>query len=101
VCQYNIFKVSTLLELLCKITTVLHDTAEMLGGKDSVDDQFMEMIDDLVVMSEKDTELAEGLRWIDAQSQRNGLTFYEMAMIILRKHMAERRAKEWVRDKFK
>jgi hypothetical protein len=73
----------------------------MLGGKDSVDDQFMEMIDDLVVMSEKDTELAEGLRWIDAQSQRNGLTFYEMAMIILRKHMAERRAKEWARGKFR
>jgi hypothetical protein len=102
VCQYNIFKVSILLELLCKITTMLHDTAEeMLGGKDSVDDQFMEMIDDLVVMSEKDTELAEGLRWIDAQSQRNGLTFYEMAMIILRKHMAERRAKEWARGKFR
>jgi tRNA(His) 5'-end guanylyltransferase len=72
----------------------------MLGGKDSVDDQFMEMIDDLVVMSEKDSELAEGLRWIDVQSQRNGLTFYEMAMIILRKHMAERRAKEWLKGKF-
>jgi hypothetical protein len=80
---------------------MLHDTSEMLGGKDSVDDQFMEMIDDLVVMSEKDTELAEGLRWIDVQSQRNGLTFYEMAMIILRKHMAERRAKEWARGKFR
>jgi hypothetical protein len=92
--------VSTLLELLCKIATMLHDTAEMLGGKDSVDDHFMEMIDDLVVMSEKDSELAEGLRWIDAQSQRNGLTFYEMAMIILRKHMAERRAKEWLNGKF-
>jgi hypothetical protein len=72
----------------------------MLGSKDSVDDHFMEMIDDLVVMSEKDSELAEGLRWIDAQSQRNGLTFYEMAMIVLRKHMAERRAKEWLNGKF-
>jgi hypothetical protein len=79
---------------------MLHDTAEMLGSKDSVDDHFMEMIDDLVVMSEKDSELAEGLRWIDAQSQRNGLTFYEMAMIVLRKHMAERRAKEWLNGKF-
>jgi hypothetical protein len=99
VCQDNIFKVSILLELLCKITTVLHHTAEMLGTKDSVDDHFIEMIDDLVVMSEKDSELAEGLRWIDVQSQKNGLTFYEMAMIILRKHMAERRAKEWLNDK--
>jgi hypothetical protein len=71
----------------------------MLGAKDSVDDHFVELIDDLVVMSEKDSELAEGLRWIDVQSQKNGLTFYEMAMIILRKHMAERRAKEWLKDK--
>jgi hypothetical protein len=71
----------------------------MLGGKDSIDDHFMEMIDDLVVMSEKDSELAEGLRWIDVQSQRNGLSFYEMAMIILKKHMAERRAKEWLKEK--
>jgi hypothetical protein len=98
-CQYNIYKVSILLESLSKIATVLQHTAEMLGSKDSVDDQFMEMIDDLVVMSEKDSELAEGLKWIDFQSQRNGLTFYEMAMIILRKHMVERRAKEWLREK--
>ena len=98
-CQDNIFKVSILLESLCKIATVLQQTAEMLGSKDTVDDQFMEMIDDLVVMSEKDSELAEGLKWIDFQSQRNGLTFYEMAMIILRKHMVERRAKEWLREK--
>ena len=98
-CQYNIFKVSILLESLCKIANVVEHTAEMLGSKDTVDDQFMEMIDDLVVMSEKDSELAEGLKWIDLQSQRNGLTFYEMAMIILRKHMVERRAKEWLREK--
>ncbi|MDQ4050708.1 MAG: hypothetical protein M3115_07120 [Thermoproteota archaeon] len=73
----------------------------MPGSKDNVDDQFMEMIDDLVVMSEGDSELAEGLKWIDFQSQKNGLTFYEMAMIILRKHMVERRAKDWLREKIK
>lgn len=90
---------SILLESLCKIATTLQHSTEMLGSKDSVDDQFMEMIDDLVVMSEKDSELAEGLKWIDFQSQRSGLTFYEMAMIILRKHMVERRAKDWLRDR--
>ena len=74
----------------------------MLSGssKDGgVDDQFIGIIDDLVVMSENDTDLAEGLRWIDAQSQKNGVTFYEMALIILRKHMAERKAKEWLNNK--
>lgn len=90
---------SILLESLCKIATLVEHTEEMLGSKDSVDDQFMEMLDDLIVMSEKDSELAEGLKWIDLQSQKNGLTFYEMAMIILRRHMVERRAKEWLRGR--
>jgi len=73
----------------------------VLGGKESggVDDQFMTIIDDLVVMSENDSELAAGLRWIDAQSRKNGITFYEMALMIMRKHMAERRAKEWLNNK--
>jgi hypothetical protein len=91
--------VSILLESLSKIANAIQLPVEMLGSKDSVDDQFVEMIDDLVVMSERDSELAEGLKWIDLQSQRNGLTFYEMAMIILRKHMVERRAKDWLMDK--
>lgn len=90
---------SILLESLSKIANAIQLPVEMLGSKDSVDDQFVEMIDDLVVMSESDSELAEGLKWIDLQSQRNGLTFYEMAMIILRKHMVERRAKDWLMDK--
>ncbi len=90
---------SILLESLSKIANAIQLPVEMLGSKDSVDEQFVEMIDDLVVMSESDSELAEGLKWIDLQSQRNGLTFYEMAMIILRKHMVERRAKEWLIDK--
>ena len=90
---------SILLELLSKIANAIQLMVEMLGSKDSVDDQFVEMIDDLVVMSESDSELAEGLKWIDLQSQRNGLTFYEMAMVILRKHMIERRAKDWLIEK--
>jgi hypothetical protein len=90
---------SILLESQSKIANGVLLTEEMLGNNDSVDDQFVEMIDDLVVMSESDSELAEGLKWIDFQSQRNGLTFYEMAMIILKKHMVERRAKDWLKDK--
>jgi hypothetical protein len=92
------FKLSTVLESSGKIANALAPV-QMLGSKDGVDDQFMGIIDDLVVMSENDSELAEGLRWIDAQSQKNGVTFYEMAMLILRKHMAERRAKEWLKNK--
>lgn len=90
---------SILLESQSKIANGVLLTEKMRGNNDTVDDQFVEMIDDLIVMSESDSELAEGLKWIDFQSQRNGLTFYEMAMIILKKHMVERRAKDWLRDK--
>ena len=69
----------------------------MIGQE--VDEQFRDIIDDLVVMSENDSELADGLRWIDSQSQKNGMTFYEMALIILRKHIAERKAREWLQSR--
>jgi|SRR5688572_903793 hypothetical protein len=94
---------SRVLKPPCKIANSQHESMFGTGGgnreSDSVDDQFMGIIDDLVVMSEQDSELAEGLRWIDTQSRKQGVTFYEMAMIILRKHMAEKKAKEWLNNK--
>ena len=64
-----------------------------------IDEQFVGIMDDLVVMAESDGELADGLRWIDAQSRKHGISFYEMAMMVLRKHLAERRAKEWMKSR--
>lgn len=102
-CQYIILRMSRVLKLPCKIDQWQHELMFGTGGgskeSDSVDDQFIGIIDDLVVMSEQDSELAEGLRWIDTQSRKQGVTFYEMAMIILRKHMAEKKAREWLNNK--
>jgi hypothetical protein len=64
-----------------------------------VDDHFIGIVDELVIMSENDAELAEGIRWIDSQSRKNGVTFYEMALLVMRKHIAEKRAKEWLNSK--
>ncbi len=61
------------------------------------DEQFIKMVDEMVMSAEHDSELAEGLKWIDMQSRKQGLTFYEMALIILKKHVAEKRAKEWLK----
>lgn len=92
-----------MLILPCKIAKWQCESMFGTGGgsreSENVDDQFIGIIDDLVVMSEQDSELAEGLRWIDTQSRKQGVTFYEMAMIILRKHMAEKKAKEWLNNK--
>ncbi|HYY66468.1 MAG TPA: hypothetical protein VE622_05020 [Nitrososphaeraceae archaeon] len=65
----------------------------------AIDEQFIEIVDDLVMMSESDADLAEGIRWIDSQSQKNGLTFYEMVYIVTEKHMAEEKAKQWLSKK--
>jgi hypothetical protein len=65
----------------------------------AIDEQFIEIVDDLVMMSESDADLAEGIRWIDSQSQKNGLTFYEMVYIITEKYLAEEKAKKWLSKK--
>ncbi|MEW5840859.1 hypothetical protein [Nitrososphaera sp.] len=62
-------------------------------------EEFMRVVDDLVAGAESDPELAQGLKWIDMQSREKGVTFYEMTLIVLKKHMAERRAREWLKAK--
>lgn len=66
-------------------------------ASEAEDENFVKVVDDLVVSAEGDPELADGLKWIDMQSRKNGVTFYEMALLVLKKHMAERKAKEWMR----
>ena len=60
---------------------------------------FTRVIDDLILNSQNDTKLAETIRWIDMQSQKNGLGFYEMAFIITDKQMTKKRAQEWLKTK--
>jgi hypothetical protein len=60
---------------------------------------FTKVIDDLILNSQNDTKLAESIRWIDMQSQKNGISFYEMAFIITDKQMTKKRAQEWLKTK--
>jgi hypothetical protein len=88
--------VSIALELLRQNAILI---AVGMFASEANDEKFIKIVDDLVVSSENDPDLAEGLKWIDMQSRKNGVTFYEMALVILKKHMAERRAKEWMKAK--
>ena len=60
---------------------------------------FTRVIDDLILDSRNDTKLAETIKWIDMQSQKNGISFYEMAFIITDKQMTKKRAQEWLKSK--
>lgn len=60
---------------------------------------FKRIVDDLILQSEKDVKLAESIRWIDLQSQKNMINFYEMAYYIADKQLSNRRAHEWLKGR--
>lgn len=60
---------------------------------------FTRMVDELVEFSESDPELAEGIRWLDMQAQKNGISFYEMVFQVLYKHDLNSRAKQWLNSR--
>ncbi len=57
---------------------------------------FTNMVDELVEFSEYDQELAAGLKWIDGEAQKRGITFYEMVFHVLHRHDIDTRAKDWL-----
>jgi hypothetical protein len=66
-----------------------------------MDDKFMEMVDELVRLADGDDELYQGIKWIDNESKKLGISFYEMFFIILQRHLADEKAKEWMKDRRK
>ena len=60
---------------------------------------FNKMVDELVEFSEYDPELSDGIKWLDTQAQKKGLTFYDMVFEVLNKHDINSKAKEWINSK--
>ncbi len=60
---------------------------------------FTRMVDELVQFSDSDPELAEGIKWLDAQAQKKGISFYEMVFQVLYKHDVSSRAKQWLNSR--
>ena len=57
------------------------------------------MVDDLVEFSEHDPELKEGIKWLDEQALKKGISFYDMVYNVLYKHDINSNAKDWLRSK--
>lgn len=60
---------------------------------------FSKMVDELVEFSEHDPELADGIKWIDSQAQKKGITFYDMVFEVLYKHDVNSKAKDWLQTR--
>ena len=57
---------------------------------------FTRIVDELVEFSEHDPELSDGLKWLDGEAQKKGLSFYDMVYQVLYKHDVNSKAKEWL-----
>ena len=60
---------------------------------------FTKMIDELVEFSEYDHELSDGIKWLDEQAQKKGLTFYDMVYQVLYRHDVNSKAKDWLNSR--
>ena len=49
-----------------------------------------------VEFSEYDPELSDGIKWLDEQAQKKGITFYDMVFEVLYKHDVNSKAKDWL-----
>ena len=56
---------------------------------------FSRMVDELVEFSEYDPELANGIKWLDDQARKKGITFYDMVFEVLYKHNIDSKAQKW------
>lgn len=57
---------------------------------------FTRMVDELVEFSEYDPELSDGIKWLDDQAQKKGISFYDMVFEVLYKHDLNSKAREWL-----
>lgn len=57
--------------------------------------KFKDLLDDLVLYSESDIELAEGLKWIDREAARRQISFYQMGYLVMHKYEMDERAQTW------
>jgi hypothetical protein len=64
----------------------------------NINSLFTKAVDDLILGSQNDTKFAQSIRWIDTQSQKKGVSFYEMAYVIASKQINKKRAQEWLNN---
>ncbi|MDA7939330.1 MAG: hypothetical protein MPI95_06100 [Nitrosopumilus sp.] len=60
---------------------------------------FEQLVDELVGFSEHDPELADGIRWLDSQARRRGISFYDMVFEVLYRRDTGTMARDWFRTR--
>lgn len=80
---------------VCIKNTHLNDRIVLIKA----DEEFMKMVDELVGLAETDEELCVGIKWIDNESKKLEISFYDMFLIVIQRHLADEKAKEWLKER--
>ncbi len=78
-----------------RLNSILGNSSSMLESHSF----FTKMVDDLVEFSQYDNELADGIKWLDEQAQKKGISFYDMVFEVLYKHDINSKAKQWLNSR--
>jgi hypothetical protein len=62
-----------------------------------ITDQFTRTVDDIILTSENDANFKEVIKWVDMQSVKNGISFYEMVYAITDKQLIQKKAEQFLR----
>jgi len=60
---------------------------------------FTKMVDELIISSDYDNELADNIKWLDGQAQKRGISFYDMVDQLLNRHDINSKAKTWMKNR--
>lgn len=66
------------------------------GDLPDVPQSFMDNIDALIESSGDNPELVEGFKWLDMESRKRGITFYQMTYLTLARHEVSEHVKKWL-----
>jgi hypothetical protein len=64
-----------------------------------ISDQFTRIVDDLILASKNNIGFKEVIQWVDMQSQKKGISFYEMVYTITDKQLTKKRAQQFLSEK--
>ena len=56
---------------------------------------WVELIDCVVLSSEEDPDLKEGLKYLDEKAQHRGISIYDMLIEVYQKKELEKRIQDW------
>lgn len=72
---------------------------QIIDDDDKRYNHFCNMVDEMILMSDEDSELKDGLNYIENKARKYHISIYDMVYKILGEHQANLRIQAWKKEK--